>query len=539
MNRNRYLIALLAVFAMIIAGCGSEEDVIENGDPGGTEEFGCKLLNNREIDRTGGTFYWAVKASEAWTLDADSLADWLTIEPSEGKAGTTAVTLVFAELPDDKERAMELPFVLGEKEVKITVKQTLEGGKEEAEGPLCRFTENAAFGKSGGSLICTLETSADWTLSENVDWLTVSPMEGKAGKTKLTLTAEASGSILRMALLPFTLDGEIVELFIGQTLNDFVPTLTLSQEVELAGSEATMHGHCAFENDEMALEEVGFAYKVEGADNSSWIHLPSESAITNGEFDFTAVARLSWGTTYVYKPYAKLNKKIYEGEETTFTIENRVVEDEVWYYENFDGMYNPETKVYSATAQNKNYDFRVLDEFDTNGGFLRKNQPAAKYEIPNFRLTITSGSNDAYPSAVIHPDGFYSWWTGKYPAETQLYTGASGNWKSVARYTKDWNFTVTGLDFSGASDLQLTFGCFYWPTSKIQLPDGVLKVFVSADGKDWNEVAYSYNTLLTKEKYWRHIVVDDFPSTTTAIRILLNDSAQILALDDIKVMTRP
>ncbi|MEG0797088.1 MAG: hypothetical protein RR397_11395, partial [Odoribacter sp.] len=68
---------------------------------------------------------------------------------------------------------------------------------------------------------------------------------------------------------------------------------------------------------------------------------------------------------------------------------------------------------------------------------------------------------------------------------------------------------------------------------------GVLKVFVSTDGKNWNELEYSYNTLLTKEKYWRHIVVNDFPNTTTAIRILLNDSAKVLALDDIKVVVQP
>lgn len=547
MNKNRYLVALLAVFAMVFTGCSdNEEEAVKKGDTEEIEGFGCKLLNNRDVDRAGGAFYWAVKASEPWTLDAEELADWLTIQPLEGKAGTTAVTLIFNELPDDSERTMELPFVLGGKEVKITVKQTLEGGKE-AEGPQCWFTENNVFGKDGGSITCTLQASADWTLSEDVDWLTVSPMEGQAGQTELTLTATPSGGILRIALLSFALDGEIVELVMSQNLNDSKPSLTFSKEAVMTGNQVEMFGRCEFENDELVLEEVGFAYKPEGTGDDKWTNLPSESAITNGTFDFTQAVQLSWGTTYVYKPYAKLNGTVYSGEEVTFTIENRVIDDGVWFYENFDGMYNPDTKVYSEAAIKKIYDFRDLKEFDENGGFLRKNQPNAQYKSVKgdgktnfFRLNPKSGSNDGRISAQIKPESVTSEW--KLPEGTELYPGASGNWKFINYYEAGLSLTITELDFTGAGNLQLTLGCFHKNASgKDELPVGVLSIFVSVDGKQWNELKYScipVNTPVGAEKYWRKVVVNGVSDKITALRFVLPQS-NVMAIDDIKVTAQP
>lgn len=554
MNKNKFLIALLAMFAtfaMFFAGCDSdnEEEAIKKENPGGIEEFGCKLLNNREINKDGGTFYWAVKASDAWTLDADLLSEWLTIEPLEGKAGTTAVILVVTELPDDKERAMELPFVLSGKEVKITVKQTLEGGKdEETEEPVCRFAENKVFGKDGGSLTCILETSADWTLSEEVDWLTVSPMEGKAGQTQLTMTAEASGGILRMALLTFELDGEMAELVISQNLNDSRPALTLSQEADVVGNYVTMYGHCAFENDEVALEKVGFAYRVDGT-TDAWTYLPSDSEITYGAFDFAAKGQLRWGKTYAYVPYAKLNGKIYEGEGGTFTIEDRDTEDGVWYYENFDGMYDPNTKEYTQAAITKGYKYGSgeLSLFDASGGFLRHNQPNAKYKSVKFdgkteyfRLNPCSGGNDGRISAQIKPDDIKSDWN--LPEGTQLYPGASGNWKYHVHYEQGTSLTITDLDFIGAGKLQLTFGCsdLDYPTVS-GLTYGILEVYTSVDGEKWNKWSFanvSLNPPVSARWYWKQLMIKNIPENITGIRFVMPKSNR-MAIDDIKVVAQP
>lgn len=87
----------------------------------------------------------------------------VTVEPLQGRNGTTNVVLEFTKLTDGSERSFTLPFVLGDETVNITVKQVPEGGAEE-EDLVCRFTERQVFGKGGGTLKCILQASADGRL---------------------------------------------------------------------------------------------------------------------------------------------------------------------------------------------------------------------------------------------------------------------------------------------------------------------------------------------------------------------------------------
>ena len=552
MNGNKFLITLLAMFVMTFAACNDDDDepIGGDGNDGSTviEELYCKLLNNQSVNKDGGRFFWAVEANRKWTLDGEALPEWLTVEPLQGRNGTTNVVLEFTKLTDGSERSFTLPFVLGDETVNITVKQVPEGGAEE-EDLVCRFTERQVFGKGGGTLKCILQASADWTISEDIDWLTVEPMSGSAGQTELTLTATPSGGILRVGALTVTLAGEKVDLMINQSLNDTYPTLTMEKEAEVSGNEVTLYATCAFESDEAYVDAVGFSYRDVTAGALTWIDMPSSSEIVNGVFEFSVKQRFDWGSIIEYKSYAMLNGERYESDVNRCETEKRVVEDGVWYYENFDGMYDPETKTYKQEAKDKGYRYGTgeLSLFNTHGGFLRKNQPNAQYSSTRasgtefFRVNPLSTGNDGWISAQIKPEGVNSEWN--LEEGTQLYPGASGNWKYINYYESGLKLTVTGLDFVGAGDLQLTFGCFLKNyTNKDELPAGILQVFVSVDGEQWEELKYSCISLPVvpgAAKYWRQVVINNIPDKITALRIALPSSGYVTAIDDIKMIAQP
>lgn len=558
MNRNRFWLILLTMFVMVFAACNDEDEnaIIDEGGNGGSavdDELYCKLLNNQDVNKAGGKFFWAVEANRKWTLDEELLPDWLSIDPLQGKAGTTNVVLDFAELEEEDARTFDLPFAFGDDLVNITVKQVPEGGVEEEES-VCRFTERLVFGKNGGTLECILQTSEDWTMSVGTDWLTVSPLSGQAGQTTLTLTAGASGGIVRIGVLTVNMGGEQIDLTMSQGLNDTYPTVTMEKDATVSANEATLYATCAFENDETAVTEVGFLYREKGTGDDSWTKITSTSAIVNGTFEFSVAGKFAWGKTFEYKPYATLDEKDYEGETNEFTIERRVIENGVWFYENFDALYDAETGEYAPGASQGNGTspdrFNTLEAFDAKGGLLRLNQPNARYRVtnpsggaPGYRISIKGGNGYGATSAAIQPNGVSNGLPANTPAGIRLYEDASGNWRITSNWNKDVIFEVTNLDFSEAGELRLSFGC-YQKNNNASLKDGSLKVFVSTDNETWTEVPFTYGEQsYPNVKWWKPVIVDGLDEHVTGIRIMMNaggkESADSMCLDDIKVTEKP
>ena len=199
-------------------------------------------------------------------------------------------------------------------------------------------------------------------------------------------------------------------------------------------------------------------------------------------------------------------------------------------------MYDAGTGTYAQAAIDKNYSFYTNADFEQ--GFVKQNQPTASYQFSPFRIDLANNTNAGFISAYIQPEGnalgwqFPSWAT----PDTQFYEGASGNWKAVSSYKANWSCTISDLDFEGAPMMQLSFGCYSDKASPIEIPS--LKVLISEDGTNWKELPISYNAAITNEKRWRHVVADNIPNTTVAIRIQLADSSRVFAIDDIKVVEK-
>ena len=549
MRKYRYLLIMSLLFIGMAVGCDDEESAPEPtpGDNTGGDALVCKLLNNRAVDRKGGTFFWTVEASEPWELEP-SFASWVSVEPLSGRGGKTDVLVQFEELEGNKERSTDLSFVLGEENVLITVRQTMEDGAA-GEELVCRFADNQVFGIEGGKMTRVVQASKAWTLEEDSEWLTVLTTSGDAGDTEVEMEATASNGNIRVAALRFILGDSIVELAVVQGLNQNFPLLTLTENVEVNGGQATLFGHCKFVNDEKTLEEVGFAYRLKEGDPNAWDYVVEKDAIVESEFEFQETARrLRTGYEYIYKAYAVLDGEKYFSDESTFMTE--IIEppaDGVWYYENFDGMYDPDTKTYSQNAIDKDYAYSQSLIFEADQGYLRKNQPNAAYLIEPYRIDINNLFN-GITSANIYPQGTamgwqFPWWAKNSSEVMQFYEGASGNWKAVARYpTSPWTCTISGLNFEGGEGLQLTFGCYCGgAASSIELPaDAQLKVEVSDNETDWKELSYGYKEPLVYNgnscREWKHIVVDDFPDDAAAIRISIQPSTRyIFCIDEIKV----
>ena len=145
--------------------------------------------------------YFTVESSGKWTLTCD--VDWLQIEPKEGDAGKTKVTITAKPNSSKDARTTELTFAHKDNsEIKqvVTLKQ-----KEAsiAVTPAEEYNFPAAGEKKENYF--TVESTGKWTLTCDANWLQIEPKEGEAGETTVTITAEANSSNARMAKLTFAL----------------------------------------------------------------------------------------------------------------------------------------------------------------------------------------------------------------------------------------------------------------------------------------------------------------------------------------------
>lgn len=454
MKIRKFLMPLFLFGAIAgLGGCNDDDEKV--GTEGEDEDFVVKeeyknhLWNIRTVSAEGGEFYWTLEATDDWELSEN--CDWLSVEPKEGVAGKTGLVLKIDKVEGvqvGEERTAELTVLVGGKLIPYVVSQSTTDLEEEK--TYCRFADSKIFSIEGGTLERILEASGDWSVEVPAgSWLTFEPKSGKGGQTPVTMTATPiENGLMRSELLTFTVDGETLYVTAGQNLNVSVPTLTLVEDnLAITGRSAAMTGHCSFKNDEVEVEEIGFVLRKQG--ESEWSRTTVSEVQDLAEYDFTAeIGSLTMGCTWEYAPYAVTNGTRYVSKEIgTFYIENPIT-DGVWYYENFDEYYNPETKEYGSTTSGSIWAFNR-----DSRGFLRKNQPKAKYDATVNYDTGGSTTNSVplsggRPSAVVYPDNgsVWSYWrygSVMYDWGTQFYEGASGNWRMQCYYKHDWTLHIT------------------------------------------------------------------------------------------------
>ena len=136
--------------------------------------------------------YYTVESTAAWKVTSSN-ADWFPVETREGEAGTTKVTITAEANSSKEERETKLSFALKDnaaiKQV-VTLKQI---GATLSVTPAEGYTFSAS-GETKESYF-TVESTRAWKVtSSNTEWNPVDTKEGAAGRTGVTISAEANSS---------------------------------------------------------------------------------------------------------------------------------------------------------------------------------------------------------------------------------------------------------------------------------------------------------------------------------------------------------
>lgn len=189
------------------------------------------LVSDRslEFQNTGGILHINLTTEVGWTADVSATAKaWLSVTPSEGQAGTNALTVEALPNGTSDERSGYLYIYLGQTQaLSIPVKQ--KANYLRLNGQTQTFPANSA------SQQLQVESNTSWKVLTRPDWLTVSPDNGN-GDATLTLTAadnwslDSRSGILRIGREGTTLTAEATVTQAGRYFDDLVAQLQFSDK---------------------------------------------------------------------------------------------------------------------------------------------------------------------------------------------------------------------------------------------------------------------------------------------------------------------
>lgn len=148
-----------------------------------------------EFAAEGESLTLLVSSSDDFTLSCD--AEWLTVTPAEGVDGDTRITVTADE---NSQTQMRQAVIIARSEYvaePVTLNVTQRAAKERY---LNLSLSEMEFAAEGESLMLTVSSSDDFTLSCYAEWLTLTPAAGVEGDTEITVTAvENTARELRQA----------------------------------------------------------------------------------------------------------------------------------------------------------------------------------------------------------------------------------------------------------------------------------------------------------------------------------------------------
>lgn len=209
-----WIVSMVASFPLM-ASCGgdSKDDPIPS-----TPTLSVSVSpESLQAGPEAATLEIAVKGNTDWAIRTD--ADWVTLRPSGGVKDTEIkVQVAVTANSDMDERVASLDIVSGGKTVKsITLTQ----------GYVTKATSSVKSITMGGqesSTSFTVTSNAEWTLSTDAAWLTLTPARGGKGDTAVEVKAQANdGTEARETRIILACGDEKTEIPVSQ-LSDAVNT---------------------------------------------------------------------------------------------------------------------------------------------------------------------------------------------------------------------------------------------------------------------------------------------------------------------------
>ena len=173
--------------------------------------------SNRDVPYTAGSTIFSVTSNTSWTVTDD--ADWLTVSPSSGSNNGT-LTATYQANNTIIQRVAHITVSGGGITIIVTVTQAPMGIT------LIVDPSNQDVPNTAGSTTFSVTSNTSWTVTDDADWLTVSPSSGSNNGT-LTATYQANNTIIQR-VAHITVSGGGITIIVTVTQASIGPYITIS-----------------------------------------------------------------------------------------------------------------------------------------------------------------------------------------------------------------------------------------------------------------------------------------------------------------------
>lgn len=202
----------LATMLAFMAACGGDSEW-RGDDPSGNKVPDVVTLeltaeDSADVDWRGGSVDFAVKSSADWR--ASCADDWCVAQPSQGKSGTSKITVNVAANNVAAQRETSLQVIAGNRKAMVKISQC-------AKPELMLSGTTLSFGGASASQMLMLKCNVDWSASTDASWCSLAPASGKTGTTAVAVSVERNPSgMQRQAAITIVAGGESISVSVVQ-----------------------------------------------------------------------------------------------------------------------------------------------------------------------------------------------------------------------------------------------------------------------------------------------------------------------------------
>lgn len=222
----------------------------------------------------GGEYTMIVNSNRPWTVTNTS--QWVSIDPMRGEAGSASIKVKAVANTDYESRTATVEFVADDAKATLVITQL--AAQKEPDPYVTVSSQQLTVPAAGGTLSIILNSNRAWSSSKDVNWVSVSPVEGITGISEVAITvAQNSDTQDRVGVIVFaagTATASVSILQKGATPTENPddpeqdPSLDLSTSSIVLPAEASQSSFTIMTNRDWSLST-----------QSSWIH----PAVSSGE----------------------------------------------------------------------------------------------------------------------------------------------------------------------------------------------------------------------------------------------------------------
>ncbi len=181
MNKNTLILVLsFLLLPSVMWSCSSSSD--DKDEPIPTSVSITASPASLSADYEGATLDLAVTSTADWSIRSDQ--DWCTVSPSGGsKNQPTTVKVKVSASSESESRTATLTITSSGNSKSVAVTQA-------SRPTLSVSSEKVILSAKASDAAVTLETNLAWSIDCSDSWLSVSPSQGNAGTTTLTISAD-------------------------------------------------------------------------------------------------------------------------------------------------------------------------------------------------------------------------------------------------------------------------------------------------------------------------------------------------------------